>query len=139
MNQISTPDKGTVLAGGRLEAEVMASLVDGRLRCPAAFDIAKKLKVRRRLVGDMANKHHIRIIDCQLGCFGLKKATHEDLRGKTINPALTQAVQSSSSEGMLPCPQAFGIARRHKVAPKEVCDAATVIDVKIVGCQLGCF
>ena len=139
MNQSSASDRVKSPSGGRLEAEVRASLVDGRLTCPTAFDIASRLKVRRRIVGDTANDLHIRIIDCQLGCFGLKKATHDDLRGKTIDPALTKTVQSSSSEGMLPCPVAFSIARKHKVSPKEVCDAATVIDVKIVGCQLGCF
>ncbi|MEK7353255.1 MAG: hypothetical protein AABZ77_01970, partial [Chloroflexota bacterium] len=88
-------------ASGAVEAEIKATLVEGKLRCPSAFAIAQKLKVQRRVVGDTANKLHIRVIDCQLGCFGLKKATHADLPGMVIATAVTEAAQSSSFEGML--------------------------------------
>ncbi len=53
----------------RLEEELRASLVNGRLPCAVAFKIAKKLKVTTRQVGDTANKLNIKIAGCQLGCF----------------------------------------------------------------------
>ena len=52
-----------------LEAEMRASLVDGKLPCAEAFRIAKKIKVAPKQVGDAANTLNIRIASCQLGCF----------------------------------------------------------------------
>jgi hypothetical protein len=53
----------------RLAEEVKASLVEGKLPCPVAFKIARKLKVTPRQVGDEANRLDIKIMNCQLGCF----------------------------------------------------------------------
>jgi hypothetical protein len=53
----------------RLEEELEASLVNGKLPCAVAFKIARKLKVASGEVGDTANKLNIRIANCQLGCF----------------------------------------------------------------------
>ena len=53
----------------KLEMEIQASLVGGRLPCTVAFKIAKKLKVSPRKVGDAANRLNIKIMGCQLGCF----------------------------------------------------------------------
>ena len=49
--------------------EVKASLVDGKLPCKAAFQVARKLNAGRKLVGDTATKLKIKISECQLGCF----------------------------------------------------------------------
>ena len=55
--------------GRALEEEMPASLVNGKLPCAVAFQIAKKLKVSPKQVGDAANKLNIKISSCQLGCF----------------------------------------------------------------------
>ncbi len=55
--------------GRAVEDEMRASLVDGKLPCAVAFQIAKKLKVSPRQVGDTANRLKIKIASCQLGCF----------------------------------------------------------------------
>jgi hypothetical protein len=52
-----------------LEDEMRASLVNGKLPCAVAFQIAKKLKVSPRQVGDAANRLKMKIASCQLGCF----------------------------------------------------------------------
>ena len=52
-----------------LEEKVASSLVDDQLPCPAAFKIAKELKVSLREVGETADKLGIKISSCQLGCF----------------------------------------------------------------------
>ena len=52
-----------------LESELKTSLVDGKLPCAVAFEIAHKLKVSPRRVGDMANRINVKISGCQLGCF----------------------------------------------------------------------
>ncbi|MBI2854373.1 MAG: hypothetical protein HYX87_05575 [Chloroflexi bacterium] len=122
-----------------LEEQVRASLVEGKLPCSGAFEIARKLKVNRRKVGDAANRMRIRIVNCQLGCFQTLKATHDDLAGMNISDALIGRVMEESTDGVLSCPTAFKVAGSLKATPKEVGDAATMQKVKIVGCQLGCF
>jgi hypothetical protein len=55
--------------GKALEAEMRASLVNGKLPCAVAFKIGRKLKVGPKQVGDAANRLNIKISSCQLGCF----------------------------------------------------------------------
>jgi hypothetical protein len=52
-----------------LEDEMRASLVNGKLPCAVAFQIAKKLKISPKQVGGAANRLNIKIASCQLGCF----------------------------------------------------------------------
>ena len=55
------------------------------------------------------------------------------------NKALEEEIKASLVEGKLPCAVAFKIAKKLKVAPKEVGDAANRLKIKISSCQLGCF
>ena len=55
------------------------------------------------------------------------------------NKALEEEIKASLVEGKLPCAVAFKIAKKIKVAPKEVGDAANRLKIKISSCQLGCF
>jgi len=55
------------------------------------------------------------------------------------NKALEEELKASLVEGKLPCAVAFKIAKKLKVAPKEVGDAANELKIKISSCQLGCF
>ncbi len=55
------------------------------------------------------------------------------------NKALEEELKASLVEGKLPCAVAFRIAKKLKVAPKEVGDAANELKIKISSCQLGCF
>ena len=52
-----------------LAEEIDKSRVDGKLPCSVAFDVAKKLKVTPRDVGDVATMQKAKIVGCQLGCF----------------------------------------------------------------------
>ena len=52
-----------------LEKDIKASLVNGKLPCAVAFQIAKKHSVSPRKIGEKANEINIRISSCQLGCF----------------------------------------------------------------------
>ncbi|MBU2609250.1 MAG: hypothetical protein KKF26_08030 [Chloroflexi bacterium] len=52
-----------------LAEELQAAMIDRQLPCSAAFEVARKLKVSRKQVGDAATKLNIMLIDCQLGCF----------------------------------------------------------------------
>ncbi|MFC2059055.1 hypothetical protein ACFLTS_05425 [Chloroflexota bacterium] len=56
-----------------------------------------------------------------------------------MSNALEEDVKASLVNGKLPCAQAFKIAKKHKVAPRQVGDTANKLDIKIATCQLGCF
>jgi hypothetical protein len=122
-----------------LEEELKASLVDGYLPCAVAFKLARELKVAPREVGETANKLKVRIISCQLGCFKLEKATHNNLGSMPISRTLAEGLKASLVDGHLPCAVAFELAGKLKVTRKEVGDAATKLKIRIVSCQLGCF
>ena len=112
---------------------------EGLLACARAKGIAKRLGVAPKEVGDAADRLGMRIVDCQLGCFGSKKATHEDLDSVQVPKALADAILASLVDGQLFCAAAFEVARKVKATPKQVGDAATKLHVRISKCQLGCF
>lgn len=122
----------------RLEKELKASLTDNHLPCAVAFQIAGKVGVDRRQVGDTANKLRVRIIDCQLGCFKFEKAVH-DLDSIQLSPELADKVRASLINDDLTCALTFEIAKDSKVAPRKVADTANKLKIKLHDCQLGCF
>ena len=67
-----TKDIGRALADG-----INASLSEGKLPCPLAFKVADKLNTLPITVGNKTDEMGIKISDCQLGCFGKGKVTHE--------------------------------------------------------------
>ncbi len=121
------------------DKEIQASLVNGRLPCAVAFKMARRLDVTPRMVGDKANELEIRIIDCQLGCFGVEKTTRPALDDMEIATALAEGLQASMINRQLPCTAAFEVARKLKVSRKGVGDAATKLNIRLIDCQLGCF
>ena len=54
----------------KLAAEMRRRAPDRLLPCAVAFEIADALDVPIGQVGEAANELGIRIVDCQLGCFG---------------------------------------------------------------------
>lgn len=111
----------------------------GRLPCASALGLAKKLDSEAGEIGEAANGSGIRIVDCQLGCFEVAKATHDDLVNYQAPAAIAEEITGSLVDGHLPCPVAFEVSRKLKVTPRQVGDAATKIEAKISRCQLGCF
>jgi hypothetical protein len=59
--------------------------------------------------------------------------------GNPLDGTLENEIQDSLVDGKLPCAVAFKIARKLKVTPKQVGDAANRLNIKITSCQLGCF
>ncbi len=131
---LNTKDSNQILG-----EELEASLVDGRLSCAVAFKMARKLNITPRMVGNKANELKIRIINCQLGCFDVEKAAHNDLESIQIAAKLLEEIQTSLINRQLPCGIVFQIAKKLKVGRRQVGDTATKLNIKIVDCQLGCF
>ena len=123
----------------RIEEAVTASLVGDYLPCPVALRLSANLNVEPKVVGNAANRLKIRISDCLLGCFKIKKSSHDDLENKHFNQEIIEAVQRSLVDGRLPCTAAHDLGRKSRVSFKEIGDAATKMEIKISHCQLGCF
>ncbi len=122
-----------------LEEKITATLVDGQLPCPVTFQIAQALKISPREIGETVDNLGIRIVNCQLGCFQVEKATHHDIDSLPIKKTLAEEIAASLVNDYLPCAVALNVARKLRVAPKEVGDTATKQKIKISNCQLGCF
>ena len=56
-----------------------------------------------------------------------------------MNENIEKEIQDSLVDGNLPCAVAFSIAKKLKVSPRQVGDAANKLNIKINSCQLGCF
>ena len=126
-------------AGRALVKEINASLTEGRLPCPMAFKAALKLNIVPITVGVKADELGIKISNCQLGCFGKEKATHEELADMQIAPAVAEAVQSSLVSGKIPCKTAWDVAKKLTVSRRKVGDTASKLNIRVSDCQLGCF
>jgi hypothetical protein len=56
-----------------------------------------------------------------------------------VGRALEEEMSASLVNGKLPCAVAFRIAKKLKISPRQVGDAANTLNIKISSCQLGCF
>ncbi len=54
--------------------EAIQPLVDehSHLVCKQALELAARLEINPARIGKICNQHGIRIVNCQLGCFGTK-------------------------------------------------------------------
>jgi uncharacterized protein YjcR len=50
-------------------ADIEKAMIDGKLPCIKAFEIAEKYNVKPIQVGKYANQIKAKIAGCQLGCF----------------------------------------------------------------------
>ncbi len=53
----------------KVTEEIKKKAVGGKLPCTTARQIAEKLGVPYKDVGEVADMLHVKIISCQLGCF----------------------------------------------------------------------
>jgi len=52
---------------------------------------------------------------------------------------IAEALQEAGIGNEIKCPQAFAIAKKHKLPIRAIGDYCTSHSIKIRGCQLGCF
>jgi hypothetical protein len=52
-----------------IKAKIRAGAKDGKMACAAAFKLAQDLGLSRKEMGELLNELHIKITQCQLGCF----------------------------------------------------------------------
>ena len=112
----------------------------GKITCVDAHQIAKELDVSPLEVGVTIDLLEIRISHCQLGLFERKrKPTEEIVQEKNLSQDIRVAVKAAQQEGYLSCAQAWAIAEQLGIKKRDVGAACNVLQVKIMGCQLGTF
>jgi biotin operon repressor len=57
------------MASDEVKARIKSAAPEGKISCPAAFQLAAELGISRQELGELLNELRIKIIQCQLGCF----------------------------------------------------------------------
>jgi hypothetical protein len=57
------------MTSAEMQARIQAAAPEGKIACAAAFRLAEELKITRQELGNLLNNLHIKIVQCQLGCF----------------------------------------------------------------------
>jgi len=53
----------------KVAEELLKQSKHGTISCRAALELARRLGVEPRVVGEVANEKRLKIVACQLGCF----------------------------------------------------------------------
>jgi hypothetical protein len=123
-----------------IATEIRELSSEGKLPCPLAFKVVRRLDVSPQQVGEVANELDVRISGCQLGLFG-----HGSAKGKALEPVqevgeeLQARIRDGVTEGGLPCATAWDIASELTMKRMDVANAAESLGIPIIQCQLGCF
>jgi hypothetical protein len=123
----------------QLEGTVKTSLRDGYLSCPVAWKIAKQYNVPKVAIGEITDRLGIRITNCQIGCFKIEKTPYDNSVHKNIDGEIITMLETLKENNQLTCAKVFDLARQFKLKPMVIANEANVRDLKIHGCQLGCF
>jgi len=123
----------------QLRETVKASLVDGYLSCPRAWEIARAANVPRVSVGEITDKLSARVTNCQIGCFKVEKTSHDNTVPENIDGEIINRLETLKESRQLTCAGVFDLALQFKLKPIAIADQANVRSFKIHDCQLGCF
>jgi hypothetical protein len=128
------PEKNSLL-----DKEILNRVTDNELSCVATFEIAEKLNVRVKGIGEAADRLKIKLVNCQLGLFGYKPDKKIVKAQETVSAELKAAISNSLEDGRLSCIKAWEIAAKLKIQRFSVSCACETLRIKIKDCQLGAF
>lgn len=123
----------------QLEDTVKASLKDGYLSCPVAWKISREADVPKVAIGEITDRLGIRVTNCQIGCFKIEKTLYENPAHKNMDGEIITVLETLKENNRLTCAKVFDLARQFKLKPMVIANEVNVRDLKIHGCQLGCF
>ena len=126
-----------------LKDRVREAANDDQLPCALAHKLTLEWKVTPEELGAAAREAGIRITRCQMGLFGygpkgtpgyrvVKAADH-------IPEGLSEEVQAELVDGRLPCRAAWALAKRHRLAYRQMGDVVEALGLKVKPCRLGQF
>lgn len=122
-----------------LEKEIKNRVVDNELSCAAAFEIAGKLNIPAKDIGEATDRLKVRLVKCQLGLFGYKPDKKIVKAAETVSAELKAAIGNCLEDGRISCIKAWGVAAQLKIQKLPVSCACEALKIKIKECQLGAF
>jgi len=122
-----------------LDKEILNRVTDNELSCVAAFEIAGRLNIQAKNVGEAADRLKIELVKCQLGLFGYKPNKKIVKAQETVSGELKAAISNSLVGGKLSCLKAWEIAADFKISRLSVSCSCEALGIKIKECQLGAF
>lgn len=136
-------DTSAITPDARILAAINDHLVDGKLPCAAAFEVAGKLAVEPLAVGQTATGAEIRLNRCQLGLFGYpgKQGWKGSRTADRAVPEGLEAalVEAAGADQELACARAWELAAAYNVPRMQVGYLADKLGLHISPCQLGAF
>ena len=123
----------------RITREVTSKMIDGRIACKTAHDIATALNVPPADVGLAIDLLNGRIQACQMGLFGYGKVKDIAQDGLPIAPEINNTIQKALVHGRLACAEAWRIAEEAGIRRLDMGRACEKMGIKINQCQLGAF
>ena len=127
----------------RLHEAIVDRLEDGKLSCPRAFFVARKLGLEPLAVGLAATEADIRITHCQLGLFGYgpkAEGKHKIVHAMDEVPErLAARLRSHAEEGGIDCGAVWQVADELGFKRIEAASAVEAMGLRVSRCQLGCF
>ena len=123
---------------------VREAAVDGMLACADAHEIAARLGVSPLEVGKVVNKAtDLRFNRCQLGLFGYgpkPQGLHKIvLKAAHVPEEIEAAIKARAVKGRISCKAVWEIADQFKYPRLGIANILEALDIKLAGCQLGCF
>lgn len=118
---------------------VRKKLVNDSVTCTDAEEISLTLSKSMLDVGTVVDILEAPIIKCQLGLFGYYPQQKIVSPAQTIDPKIEAAIRNKCINGLLPCYDAWEIAKafaQPRIHIASVCEAR---GIKIGPCQLGAF
>ncbi len=119
--------------------QIKAKLIDGKISCAAAFQIAEEDRISPAEVGQAIDLEEIRINKCQLGLFGHGPQKKIVQPAKHVSEELREAIETACDHDRLSCEAIWEIAQRFNISKLDASAACEALNVKISSCQLGAF
>lgn len=122
-----------------IDKEILNRAADNELSCSAAFEIAGKLNIPAKDIGEAADRLKVRLVKCQLGLFGYKPDKKIVKATEQVSAELKAAISNCLEDGRISCIKAWGVAAQLKIQKLPVSCACEALKIKIKECQLGAF
>jgi len=122
-----------------LDKEILNSVTDNELSCVTAFEIAERLHIQAKDIGETADRLKIRLVNCQLGLFGYKPNKKIVTAQEAVSEELNSAIRKSLDGGKLSCIKSWEIAADLKISRFSVSCSCEALGIKIKECQIGAF
>ncbi|MEA3407079.1 MAG: hypothetical protein U9R48_03235 [Chloroflexota bacterium] len=128
----------------KIREQVEKLAVDGNLSCDKAHALASQLGVSPLQIGRVVNDAtNLRFYRCQLGLFGY--GPKPEGKHKIVLPAarvpkeIEEAIAARARHGLISCRAIWRVAEEFEYPRLAMANIVEALNLRVVGCQLGCF